>query len=249
MTQDTTSFPRRAALAAAALATAATAHAQTTGGPTRMTVTETDMLGLIDVQPTFMPGGELAVAEGDLVVPVINRLLAGPFRHAFATQDWHPRGHSSFASSHPGRQPFETIQMPYGPQTLWPDHGIQNSANAAIHPDIEQSRIELIVRKGFRAEIDSYSAFMENDKRTGTGLDAWLKARGVRRVFLVGLATDYCVAWSAEDARRHGFEVVVIEDACRGIGLPLPTGGTTMDAARKRLAEQGVTFTTSSALL
>lgn len=247
MTEDTTRFPRRAALAAAALATAATAQAQPRSP--QMTVTETDMLGLIDVQPTFMPGGELAVAEGDLVVPVINRLLAGPFRHAFATQDWHPRGHSSFASSHPGRQPFETVQMPYGPQTLWPDHGIQNTANAAIHPDIEQARIELIVRKGFRTEIDSYSAFMENDKRTGTGLDAWLKARGVRRVFLVGLATDYCVAWSAEDARRHGFEVVVVEDACRGIGLPLPTGGTTMDAARKRLAEQGVTFTTSAALL
>ncbi len=249
MAEDSPTFPRRAALAAAALATATAAQAQPTGGPTRMTVTETDMLGLIDVQPTFMPGGELAVAEGDLVVPVINRLLAGPFRHAFATQDWHPRGHSSFASSHPGKQPFETVQMPYGPQTLWPDHGIQNTANAAIHPDIEQARIELIVRKGFRTEIDSYSAFMENDKRTGTGLDAWLKARGVRRVFLVGLATDYCVAWSAEDARGNGFEVVVVEDACRGIGLPLPTGGTTMDAARKRLTEQGVIFTTSSALL
>ena len=253
MAEDSTPLPRRAALAAAALvAGAAGAQAQTGPSPAGsqpMTVTETDMLGLIDVQPTFMPGGELAVAEGDLVVPVINRLLAGPFRHAFATQDWHPRGHSSFASSHPGRQPFETVQMPYGPQTLWPDHGIQNTANAAIHPDVEQARIELIVRKGFRTEIDSYSAFMENDKRTGTGLDAWLRARGVRRVFLVGLATDYCVAWSAEDARRHGFEVVVIEDACRGIGLPLPTGGTTMDAARKRLAEQGVTFTTSAALL
>ena len=214
-----------------------------------MTLTETDMLGLIDVQPTFMPGGELAVAEGDLVVPVINRLLAGPFRHAFATQDWHPRGHSSFASSHPGRQPFETFEMPYGPQTLWPDHAIQGSAGAALHPDLEHGRIELVLRKGFRPEIDSYSAFTENDRRTTTGLDAWLRARGVRRLFLAGLATDYCVAWSAEDARRHGFEVVVIEDACRGIGLPLPTGGTTMDAARRRLTELGVTFTTSAAFL
>jgi nicotinamidase/pyrazinamidase len=251
MTEDSTAFPRRAALAAAALAATASSQGQAraqTRSP-EMTITETDMLGLIDVQPTFMPGGELAVAEGDLVVPVINRLLAGPFQHAFATQDWHPPGHSSFASSHPGKQPFETVQMPYGPQTLWPDHGIQGTANAAIHPDIAQARVELIVRKGFRAGIDSYSAFTENDKRTGTGLDAWLKARGVRRIFLVGLATDYCVAWSAEDARRHGFEVVVIEDACRGIGLPLPTGGTTMDAARKRLAEQGVVFTTSAALL
>lgn len=255
MPDDDAAFPRRAALAAAALAATATAQAQAQAQTapqsprTPMTVTETDMLGLIDVQPTFMPGGELAVAEGDLVVPVINRLLAGPFRHAFATQDWHPRGHSSFASSHPGKQPFETIEMPYGPQTLWPDHGIQNSANAAIHPDIAQDRIELIVRKGFRREIDSYSAFTENDKRTGTGLDAWLRARGVQRVFLVGLATDYCVAWSAEDARRHGFAVVVIEDACRGIGLPVPTGGTTMDAARKRLTELGVIFARSSDLL
>ena len=214
-----------------------------------MTLTGTDMLGLVDVQPTFMPGSELAVAEGDLVVPLINRLLAGPFRHAFATQDWHPRGHSSFASTHPGKQPFETVQMPYGPQTLWPDHAIQGSANAALHPDLVHDRIELIIRKGFDPKIDSYSAFYENDRTTTTGLDAWLRARGVRRVFLAGLATDYCVAWSAEDAVRHGFEVVVIEDACRGIGLPLPSGGTTMDAAQRRLAELGVAFTTSAALL
>ena len=210
----------------------------------------TDMLGLIDVQPTFMPGGELPVEQGDQVVPVINRLLAGPFRHAFATQDWHPAGHLSFASSHPGKKPFETVEMPYGTQTLWPDHGIQGSANAAIHPGIDQARIELIVRKGFRREIDSYSAFSENDRRTVTGLDGWLKARGVRRIFLVGLATDYCVAWSAEDAAKLGYQVVVIEDACRGIGLPLPGGGgTTMDAARQRLAGLGVGFARSADFL
>jgi nicotinamidase/pyrazinamidase len=247
---DPTELPRRAALAAT-LATAAAGPgvAQPATGQAAITITGTDMLGLIDVQPTFMPGGELPVAEGDAVVPVINRLLTGPFRHAFATQDWHPRGHSSFASSHPGRQPFETITMPYGPQTLWPDHGIQGTANAALHPALDHARIELIIRKGFRAEVDSYSAFFENDKRTGTGLDAWLRARGVRRVFLAGLATDYCVAWSAEDAVKQGFEVVIVEDACRGIGLPAGAEGTTIDAARRRLSGLGVRFVQSAALL
>ncbi|MBV1800229.1 bifunctional nicotinamidase/pyrazinamidase [Siccirubricoccus sp. G192] len=209
----------------------------------------TDMLGVVDVQPTFMPGGELPVVEGDAVVPVINRLLAGPFLHAFATQDWHPRGHLSFASSHPGRKPFESIEASYGPQTLWPDHAVQGSANAALHRDLDQRRIELIVRKGFRREIDSYSTFLENDRRTGTGLDAWLKARGVTRLFLCGLATDFCVAWSAENAVHFGFTTIVVEDACRGIGLPLPSGGTTMDAARTRLEGLGVRFVTSHDLL
>jgi nicotinamidase/pyrazinamidase len=211
----------------------------------------TDMLGVVDVQPTFMPGGELPVAEGDAVVPVINRLLGGgPFRHAFATQDWHPPGHLSFASSHPGRRPFETVEMPYGPQTLWPDHAIQGSANAALHRGLDQARIELIVRKGFRREIDSYSTFRENDHRTTTGLDAWLKARGVRRIFLCGLATDYCVAWSAEDAVALGYAVFVVEDACRGIGLPLPSGpGTTLDAARAKLHGLGVRYLRCAELL
>nr|WP_149540870.1 bifunctional nicotinamidase/pyrazinamidase [Siccirubricoccus phaeus] len=207
----------------------------------------TDMLGVIDVQPDFMPGGKLAVAGGDQVVPVINRLLETRFRHAFATQDWHPAGHSSFASSHAGRQPFETVQMPYGPQTLWPDHCIQGSAGAELHRELAQPRIELIVRKGFRPEIDSYSAFFENDRRTTTGLHGWLQARGVRRVFLAGLATDYCVAYSAEDAAKLGYQVVVIEDACRGIGLPAE-GGTTIDAAKRRLSAAGVAFLTSDAL-
>ncbi|RYJ00096.1 MAG: nicotinamidase [Acetobacteraceae bacterium] len=162
----------------------------------------TDMLGVVDVQPCFMPGGALAVADGDAVVPVVNRLLAGPFRHAFATQDWHPPGHSSFATSHPGRQAFETIAMPYGPQTLWPDHAVQGTAEAALHPGLDQGRIELVVRKGFRPAVDSYSAFFENDRVTGTGLEAWLRARGVARLFLSGLATDYCVAFSAEKATQ-----------------------------------------------
>jgi nicotinamidase/pyrazinamidase len=201
----------------------------------------TDMLGIVDVQPTFMPGGELAVAGGDEVVPVINRLLDDRFVHAFATQDWHPAGHSSFASSHPGRQPFDTIEMPYGPQTLWPDHALQGSVNAGLHPDLHQARIELIVRKGFHPFVDSYSTFFENDRTTTTGLHGWLQARGVRRIFLAGLATDYCVAYSAEDAVRLGYGVFVIEDACRGIGLPAE-GGTTIDASKRRLAAMGVTF-------
>lgn len=205
-------------------------------------LTDTDMLGLIDVQPTFMPGGALAVDGGDQVVPVINRLLTGPFAQAFATQDWHPPGHSSFASSHPDRAAFDSVAMPYGPQTLWPDHAIQGSAEAMLHPALDQRRIELILRKGFRPAIDSYSAFFENDRTTATGLDGWLRARGIRRLFLAGLATDYCVAFSAEDAARLGYEVCIIEDACRGIGLPLPEGGDTIAVAKARLAAAGVRF-------
>jgi nicotinamidase/pyrazinamidase len=203
-----------------------------------------DILGLIDVQPTFMPGGELPVEDGDAVVPVINRLLGGAFDHAFATQDWHPPGHSSFASTH-GRAPFETIDLPYGPQTLWPDHGLIGSPGAALHPNLDQTRIELVLRKGFRPGIDSYSAFRENDRTTRTGLDGWLRDRGIRRIFLCGLATDFCVFWSAEDAVAQGYRVVVIEDACRGIGMALPEGGTTIDRARAALQARGVVFAAS----
>lgn len=209
---------------------------------------ETDILGAVDVQPTFMPGGELPVAEGEAVVPVINRLLSR-FRHAFATQDWHPPGHSSFASSHPGREPFDTVTMPYGEQVLWPDHAIQATANAALHRDLDLARVEVIIRKGFHRSIDSYSTFFENDRRTPTGLDGWLRQRGFRRLFLVGLATDYCVAWSAEDATRLGYEVVVLEDACRGIGLPTAAGRTTMDDARERLRTSGIRFASAKDIL
>jgi nicotinamidase/pyrazinamidase len=208
----------------------------------------TDILGVVDVQPTFMTGGELAVADGAAVVPVINRLLAGSFAHAFATQDWHPPGHLSFASAHPGRRPYESIDMPYGPQILWPDHAVQGTANAALHPGLDTSRIEVIIRKGYDRTIDSYSTFFENDHRTPTGLDGWLRSRGVTRVFLAGLATDFCVAWSAEDAVRLGFDVVVIEDACRGIGLPVAEGRTTLDQAHERLAALGVRFISSTDL-
>lgn len=205
------------------------------------------ILGLIDVQPTFMPGGELPVPEGDAVLPVINRLLTR-FDSAFATQDWHPADHTSFASQHPGRAPYESVAMPYGPQVLWPDHGIAGSANAALHPALDQSRIQVVVRKGIHRHLDSYSAFMENDRATPTGLDGWLRQRGFTHLFLCGLATDFCVAWSAEDARRKGYEVTVIEDACRGIGLPLPQGGTTIEAARASLTALGVRFIQSMAL-
>jgi len=169
----------------------------------------TDILGLIDVQPTFMPGGELAVVEGEAVVAVINALLTR-FEHAFATQDWHPPGHHSFASAHVGRAPFEVVESAHGPQTLWPDHAMQCSANAALHPVLDHRRIEVIIRKGFRRHIDSYSAFFENDRATTTGLDGWLRARGFTRIFLTGLATDFCVAWSAEDAARLGYQVIVV---------------------------------------
>ncbi len=207
----------------------------------------TTIFGLIDVQPTFMPGGGLAVPDGDRIVPIINRLMPR-FNHSFATQDWHKPDHLSFASAHPGRHPYETIELPYGTQILWPDHGIAGSAEAEIHPDIDQTRIELIIRKGCRTTLDSYSAFFENDHRTATGLDGWLRQRGFRQLVLAGLATDFCVAWSAEDAARLGYEVTIVEDACRAIALPTTDGRTTMDEARDRLAALGVCFATSEDL-
>src|ERR1700749_1440565 len=208
----------------------------------------TDILGLIDVQPTFMPGGELPVTDGDAIIQVINRLLRR-FDHAFATQDWHPANHASFASAHPGKQPYDNIEMPYGNQVLWPDHGIAGTASAAIHPAIDQTRIEAIIRKGFRPALDSYSAFFENDRQTPTGLEAWLRQRGFSRLFLCGLATDFCVARSAEDAARLGYDVTIVEDACRAIALPTEGGRTTMDEARDRLTGLGVRFISSSELI
>ena len=196
-----------------------------------------------------MPGGELPVADGHAVIPVINHLLTGRFRHAFATQDWHPQGHSSFASTHPGRRPYDVIPLPYGPQILWPDHAIQGSANAELHPELASHRIELIIRKGWRLELDSYSAFLENDRTTSTGLKGWLADRGVRRLFLCGLAADFCVAWSAEDAVRAGFETFVIEDATRAIGVLRPNGRTSFDQARDRLLALGVTHVQSNDLV
>ncbi|MBI5636914.1 MAG: bifunctional nicotinamidase/pyrazinamidase [Nitrospinae bacterium] len=183
-----------------------------------MAPVESDVLVVVDVQNDFCPGGALAVPEGDAVVPVINR-LAGWFPRVIATQDWHPAGHRSFASAHPGKKPFDTAELPYGVQVLWPDHCVQGTRGAEFHPALAITRCELILRKGFRERIDSYSAFFENDRTTPTGLDGYLRARGFRRIFLAGLATDFCVSYSAIDARRAGFETFVIEDACRGIAV------------------------------
>ncbi len=201
-----------------------------------------DVLILIDVQNDFCPGGALAVPDGDAVVPLINR-LAGRFAHVLMTQDWHPAGHASFASSHPGRAPFETIELAYGPQTLWPDHCVQQSPGAAFHPDLDLPRAELIIRKGYDPAIDSYSAFFENDQKTATGLTGYLRTRGVERLFLAGLATDFCVAFSAVDAAREGFEVAVIEDACRAIDLE-----GSLAAARTRMLEAGARLVTAADL-
>jgi nicotinamidase/pyrazinamidase len=212
-----------------------------------MQVIDTDILGVIDVQPTFMPGGELPVPDGDAVVPVINRLLNGPVRHAFATQDWHPPGHASFASAHPGRAPLDVVAFPYGQQTLWPDHGLQGSANAELHPGLDTRRVELIIRKGFRPAIDSYSAFLENDRATTTGLHAWLQARGMRRLLLAGLALDVCVAWSAQDALDLGYEVIVVVDACRGVDRPHDGVGA-IASSRRWLEGRGAVFIDSAEL-
>jgi nicotinamidase/pyrazinamidase len=200
-----------------------------------------DLLVVIDVQNDFCPGGALAVGEGDAVVPVINR-LARRFAHVVLTQDWHPSGHSSFASSHSGAAPFETVTMPYGPQTLWPDHCVQGTSGAAFHPQLSTERAELVIRKGFRSEIDSYSAFYENDRRTPTGLAGYLRERELKRIFMVGLATDYCVRYSAVDAYRLGFETIVIESGCRAIDLAgsLAQAWTSMQAAGvQRISDLG----------
>ena len=173
---------------------------------------------VIDVQNDFCPGGALAVDEGDKVVPVINRLM-GEFDHLIMTQDWHPADHSSFASQHAGKAPFEDIEMPYGTQRLWPDHCVQGSPGADFHPELDWTRAEMVIRKGFRKAIDSYSAFFENDHRTPTGLTGYLRERGLDDLTFVGLATDFCVAYSALDAVNEGFSARVVLKACRGIDM------------------------------
>lgn len=173
---------------------------------------------VIDVQNDFCPGGALAVPEGDLIVPGINALMQD-FDAVILTQDWHPKGHSSFASSHAGKAPFDMTEMPYGPQVLWPDHCVQGSEGAAFHADLDTTRADLIIRKGYNPAIDSYSAFFENDQTTPTGLEGYLNTRGITALTLVGLATDFCVAFSAQDAARLGFDVTVRSDLCRAIDL------------------------------
>jgi nicotinamidase/pyrazinamidase len=184
----------------------------------KVSIGDNDVLLVVDVQNDFCPAGRLPVPGGDEVVPHINR-IAGGFKHVVLTQDWHPAGHLSFASSHAGRQPFDSIEVAYGPQVLWPDHCVQDTPGARFRDDLHIPHAGLVLRKGFRPAIDSYSAFYENDRKTPTGLAGYLRERGLTRVFLAGLAFDFCVRYSAEDARREGFEAIVIEEACRGIDV------------------------------
>ena len=192
-----------------------------------MPIPPTDLLLVIDVQRDFCPGGALAIPHGDQVLSPINR-LAAHFPNVVLTQDWHPANHLSFAASHPGTSPYQTVEMPYGPQTLWPSHCVQGTPGAEFHPGLHIPHAELILRKGFRPQIDSYSAFFENDRTTATGLGGYLRERCLNRIFLVGLAYDFCVGYSALDARRLGFEAVVVKDACRAIDLN--GSATTMEA-------------------
>lgn len=207
-----------------------------------MHITPHDALIVIDVQNDFCPGGALAVAEGDQVVePILH--LARRFDHVLLTQDWHTANHASFATSHPGRKAFEQIEMPYGLQTLWPDHCVQRTPGADFHPRLQIPKAELILRKGFRREIDSYSAFFENDRSTPTGLAGYLRERGLTRVFFAGLAYDYCVGYSALDARRVGLPAFVFRDACRAINL-----NGSVAAIEAEFARAGVELMETSAI-
>lgn len=192
---------------------------------------------VIDVQNDFCPGGALAVTGGDEIVDPINALMAD-YEAVILTQDWHPRDHSSFASEHPGKAPFDMIDMPYGPQVLWPDHCVQGSDGAKFHPRLDTTPADLIIRKGFRRAIDSYSAFYENDHATPTGLEGYLRSRGITDLHLVGLATDFCVGFSAEDAAKLGFDVTVLTGLCRAIDLD-----GSLAAATGRMQAAGVTLT------
>ena len=203
----------------------------------------TDCLIVVDVQNDFCPGGALEVQRGDEIVPLVNR-LAREFENVVVTQDWHPAGHASFASSHSGKKPFETTRLRYGKQVLWPDHCIQGTRGAALHDGLDLPRAQLVIRKGWHAKVDSYSAFLEADRKTKTGLDGYLRSRGVKRVYCVGLATDFCVAWTALDARRFRFQAVVIEDACRAID-----NAGSLAAALKAMAAAGVKRAPSASLL
>lgn len=207
-----------------------------------MTIQDTDLLLVIDVQNDFCPGGALAVEDGDSVVPVINELI-GRFKHVVLTQDWHPSDHSSFASNHEGQSPFGTIEMPYGQQTLWPDHCIQGSTGAEFHRDLITDPSSLIIRKGMNPAIDSYSAFFENDQTTSTGLAGYLKDKNIKRVVCTGLAYDFCVYFSAQDAVNQQFETVVVTDACRAIDMD-----GSAQSATDAMAASGVSLLTSSQL-
>lgn len=198
---------------------------------------------IIDVQNDFCPGGALEVPDGDQIIPVINA-LSDTFDVVIQTQDWHPEGHSSFASSHNGKEPFETIEMPYGNQVLWPDHCVQGSDGAEFHPDLETNRSQLIIRKGFRKEIDSYSAFYENDETTTTGLSGYLRERNIDTLYAVGLATDFCVKWSVIDGMEEGFDVFVVKDAVKGIDID-----GSVDQAWQEMLDAGAEKVSSEELL
>ncbi len=201
-----------------ALSAGAGALAPMSSAQSRIRPDEKSVLIVVDVQNCFVPGGSLAVQKGDEIVPLINRLAAA-FPNVVITQDWHHPKHISFASQHAGKKPFETVEVAYGTQVLWPDHCVQGTEGAALHKDLRLPNAQLVIRKGFRQNVDSYSAFMEADRKTPTGLAGYLKARGIETCYIVGLATDFCVSWTALDARNAGFQAGVIEDACRGIDL------------------------------
>lgn len=198
---------------------------------------------IVDVQNDFCPGGALEVPNGDQIIPVINQ-LSKQFDIVIQTQDWHPKGHSSFASSHQGKEPFETIEMPYGEQVLWTDHCVQGSRGADFHADLETNRSQLIIRKGFRKDIDSYSAFFENDDETTTGLTGYLRERDIDTLYTVGLATDFCVKWSVIDGIKEGFNVFVIDDAVKGIDIE-----GSVDKAWQEMLEKGAQKVSSADLL
>jgi nicotinamidase/pyrazinamidase len=200
-----------------------------------MTPDDRDVLLIVDVQNDFCPGGALAVPDGDAIVPAVNR-LARSFAHVILTQDWHPPGHASFASSHPGKRPFDAIEVSYGTQILWPDHCVQGTQGASFHPELDVPHAELVVRKGFRSAIDSYSAFRENDRLTPTGLAGYLRERRLERITMCGLATDFCVGFSAIDGRAAGFAVTVMTRACRGIDLD-----GSLARAMRSMSDAGVT--------
>jgi nicotinamidase/pyrazinamidase len=202
-----------------------------------------DALLIIDIQNDFCPGGKLAVENGDEIIEPVNA-LSRIFRNVIQTQDWHPINHSSFASNHSGKEPYETVEMEYGEQVLWPDHCMQGSIGADFHPDLHTDPTKMIIRKGYRKEIDSYSAFFENDHSTKTGLDGYLREFDIKRLFLCGLATDFCVKWSALDARKLGYETFLITDAVKGIDID----GSVAQAMHE-MKEAGVKFLESEALI
>lgn len=209
--------------------------------PLKIVPGDSDILVIVDIQSDFCPGGSLPVPDGDRIVALVNQ-IGGKFQHVVLTQDWHTPNHQSFASAHPGKKPFETIELSYGPQILWPDHCVQDTPGAAFHKDLKIPHAALVIRKGFRPTIDSYSTFYENDRKTPTGLAGYLRERGLTRVFLAGLAFDFCVRYSAEDGKRAGFTVMVIEDACRSIDVE-----GSADAARKSLDALDIACIASSA--